>query len=190
MDGALVAISIAVCLISDRMLKPLLFVMLPVALIAIAIWMHRNSHPLTGETKADRMVVEKSARTLTLFRGPTPLKVYRVALGSAPVGPKREEGDHRTPEGSYTIDRRKADSDFHLALHISYPNEGDAAQAAARGVSAGSDIMIHGLRNGSGWIGALHRHKDWTDGCVAVTDWEIEEIWRAVPDGTAVEIRP
>ena len=172
------------------MLKLLLLLMLAAAFIAIAIWTLRNSHPLAFETKADRIVVEKSARTLTLFRVTTPLKVYRVALGSAPVGPKREEGDHRTPEGFYTIDRRKADSDFHLALHISYPNEDDAARAAARGVLAGSDIMIHGLPNGSGWIGALHRRKDWTDGCVAVTDQEIEEIWRAVPDGTTVEIRP
>ena len=172
------------------MLKLLLVLTLAGVLIAIAIWMYCNSHPLAVEAKADRIVVEKAARTLTLFRGATPLKVYRVALGSAPVGPKREEGDHRTPEGSYRIDRRKADSDFHLALHISYPNEDDAAQATARGVSAGSDIMIHGLQNGSGWIGALHRRKDWTDGCVAVTDQEIEEIWGAVPDGTAIEIRP
>jgi len=171
-------------------LKLLLFLVLAGVLIAIAIWMQRNSNPLAVDAKADRIVVEKGARTLTLFRGTTPLKIYRVALGRAPIGPKREEGDHRTPEGSYTIDQRKADSDFHLALHISYPNPDDAAQAAARGVAAGSDIMIHGLRNGSGWIGALHRRKDWTDGCVAVTDREIEEIWRAVPDGAAVEIRP
>jgi murein L,D-transpeptidase YafK len=172
------------------MLKLFLFLTLAGVLIATAIWMHRNSQSLAAEAKADRIVVEKGARTLTLFRGTTRLKVYRVALGSAPVGPKREEGDHRTPEGSYLIDRRKADSDFHLALHISYPNQDDAAQAAVRGVSAGSDIMIHGLPNGSGWIGALHRRKDWTDGCVAVTDWEIEEIWRAAPDGAAVEIQP
>lgn len=172
------------------MLKLLLFLLLAVALIAVAIWMHHNAHPLSTHSKADRIVVEKSARALTLFRGPTPLKVYCVALGRVPVGPKREEGDHRTPEGSYTIDRRKADSDFHLALHISYPNPEDVAQANSRGVSPGSDIMIHGLPNGSGWIGALHRRKDWTDGCVAVTDQEIEEIWRAVPDGAVVEIRP
>jgi murein L,D-transpeptidase YafK len=172
------------------MLKLLLFLTLAGVLIATAIWMHRNSQSLAAEAKADRIVVEKGARTLTLFRGTTQLKVYRVALGRAPVGPKREEGDHRTPEGSYLIDGRKAESDFHLALHISYPNQDDVAQASARSVSAGSDIMIHGLPNGSGWIGALHRRKDWTDGCVAVTDQEIEEIWRAVPDGAAVEIRP
>lgn len=172
------------------MLKLLLFLVLAGVLVAIAIWMHYNTHSLTKEAKADRIVIEKGAHTLTLFRGAMPLKLYRVALGRVPVGPKREEGDHRTPEGSYTIDRRKVDSDFHLALHISYPNPEDVAQAASRGVSAGSDIMIHGLPNGSGWIGVLHRRKDWTDGCVAVTDQEIEEIWRTVPDGIVVEIRP
>ena len=172
------------------MLKLFLFLTLASVLIAIAIWMHRNAAPLAMYTKADRILVEKGARSLTLFQGATPLKVYRVALGSVPVGPKQTEGDHRTPEGSYTIDRRKADSDFHLALHISYPNPDDVAQAATRGVPAGSDIMIHGLPNGSGWIGVLHRPKDWTDGCIAVTDQEIEEIWRAVPDGTTVEIQP
>ena len=172
------------------MLKLLLFLTVASALIAIAIWMHRNAHPLAVDIKADRILVEKGARSLTLFRGATPLKVYHVALGSVPVGPKQTEGDHRTPEGSYTIDRRKADSDFHLALHISYPNSDDVAQAAMRGVPAGSDIMIHGLPNGSGWIGVLHRRKDWTDGCIAVTDQEIEEIWHAVPDGTTIEIRP
>ncbi len=173
------------------MLKLLLLLLtLAVVLIAFGVWMHRNSRPLAAEGSADRILVEKAARTLTLFRGTTPLTIYRVALGREPVGPKREEGDHRTPEGFYTIDRRKPDSDFHLALHISYPNQEDVAQASARGVSPGSDIMIHGLPNGYGWIGALHRRKDWTDGCVAVTDQEIEEIWRAVPDGTAIEIRP
>ncbi len=172
------------------MLKLLLLIALAAVLIVFAVWMHRHSQSLTAGTKADRIVVEKAARTLTLFQGMTPLKVYRVALGREPVGPKREEGDHRTPEGSYTIDRRKSDSDFHLALHISYPNKEDVAQASARRVSPGSDIMIHGLPNGYGWIGALHRRKDWTDGCVAVTNQEIEEIWRIVADGTTIEIRP
>jgi murein L,D-transpeptidase YafK len=88
------------------------------------------------------------------------------------------------------IDFHKADSDFHRALHLSYPKERDIDQAAARGVSPGGDIMIHGIRNGLGWIGAFHRRTDWTAGCIAVTDFEIEEIWRAVPDGTPVEIRP
>lgn len=172
-------------------LRILLLISLGLALgfVGLFIWAHYHASPVS-QAHADRIVIEKAERKLTLFRGRVALKRYRIALGHEPIGPKREEGDHRTPEGFYTIDRRKLDSDFHLALHVSYPNTADAAQAEARGVSAGSDIMIHGLRNGSGWIGKLHRRSDWTDGCIAVTNHEIEEIWRVVLDGTPIEIRP
>ncbi len=139
---------------------------------------------------ADRVLVEKSARRLTLLRDGRVLKTYAVALGSSPRGHKQQEGDGRTPEGVYQIDFHKPDSDFHLALHISYPNADDTGRAAARGVAPGGDIMIHGLRNGLGAIGAAHRLHDWTAGCIAVTNAEIEEIFRAVPDGTPIEIRP
>lgn len=118
------------------------------------------------------------------------MKTYRVALGRAPTGAKEYEGDQRTPEGIYRIDFHKPDSDYHLALHISYPEQADLERAAAQGLSAGSDIMIHGLPNGRGWIGRFHRRNDWTAGCIAVTDFEIEEIYRVVPDGTPIEIRP
>jgi murein L,D-transpeptidase YafK len=147
-------------------------------------------HPLPSSARADRVLVEKSARRLTLFRGGTPLKSYSVALGRSPQGPKQQEGDHRTPEGNYTIDAHKQDSAFHRALHVSYPNPDDIASAAQRGVAPGEDIMIHGMANGLGWLGAFHRAIDWTSGCVAVTDKQIEEIYRAVPDGMPVEIRP
>ncbi|MEY2528096.1 MAG: hypothetical protein QOJ05_186 [Verrucomicrobiota bacterium] len=139
---------------------------------------------------ADRVLVEKGARRLTLLNRGAILKSYPVALGREPIGAKEEEGDQRTPEGLYRIDFHKRDSDYHLALHVSYPEQRDIERAAARGVSAGSDIMIHGLPNGRGWIGRFHRRSDWTAGCVAVTDFEIEEIYRAVPDGTSIEIRP
>lgn len=149
-----------------------------------------ESHPLPADAHADRVVVEKSARKLTLFRGETPLKSYSVALGRAPEGTKEREGDHRTPEGRYVIDAHKLDSAFHRALHISYPSPADSAAAAQRGVKPGGDIMIHGLRNGLGWLGAFHRVVDWTAGCIAVTDKQIEEIYRTVPNGTPIEIRP
>lgn len=139
---------------------------------------------------ADRVLVEKGARRLTLLNKGAILKSYPVALGREPIGAKEEEGDQRTPEGIYRIDFHKRDSDYHLALHVSYPEQRDIERASARGVSAGSDIMIHGLPNGRGWIGRFHRRSDWTAGCVAVTDFEIEEIYRAVPDGTSIEIRP
>ena len=149
-----------------------------------------EAHPLPADARADRIVVEKSARKLTLFRGEMPLKSYSVALGRAPEGTKQREGDHRTPEGQYTIDAHKHDSAFHRALHISYPSPVDSAVAAQRGDKPGGDIMVHGIRNGLGWLGALHRSVDWTSGCIAVTDKEIEEIYRAVPDGTPIDIRP
>lgn len=158
--------------------------------VGVLIGAHRNPYPLPPGIIADRVLVEKAARRLTLLRSGMPLKTYSVALGRAPVGPKEQEGDHRTPEGIYLIDFHKQDSDFHRALHVSYPEQRDLNQATARGVAAGCDIMIHGIRNGLGWIGAFHRRTDWTAGCIAVTDFEIEEIWRAVPDGTAIEIRP
>ena len=174
------------------MLKVLLYGLVALCLLALAalIGAHINLHPLPSNAVADRVLVEKSARRLTLLRGGTALKTYRIALGRAPVGAKEYEGDQRTPEGVYSIDFHKSDSDYHLALHVSYPEQRDVDRAAAEGLSAGSDIMIHGLPNGRGWIGAFHLRNDWTAGCIAVTDFEIEEIYRAVPDGTPIEIRP
>jgi len=169
----------------------LLFLLfLCVAAAGVLAFAYLNLHPLPRDVIADRILVEKAARRLTLLRSGTALKTYRVALGRAPTGAKEYEGDQRTPEGVYSIDFHKPDSDYHLALHISYPQQGDIDRAAAQGLSAGSDIMIHGLPNGRGWMGAFHRRSDWTAGCIAVTDFEIEEIFRAVRDGTPIEIRP
>ncbi len=145
---------------------------------------------MTVAMTVDRVLIRKGARRLTLFCNGKAIKTYRVALGSNPLGKKTTKGDGRTPEGCYIIDRRKADSRYHRALHISYPNEEDKRQAAARGVSPGGDIMIHGLKNGMGWVGKGHRLQDWTKGCVAMTNKEIDEIWRMVMDGTTVEIVP
>ena len=171
-----------------RILRALLLV--AVISIIVLVAADYELHPLPSDAQADRIVVEKSARKLTLFRGTTPLKSYSVALGRAPDGRKEREGDQRTPEGQYLIDAHKYDSAFHRALRISYPSAADSAAAAQRGVTPGGDIMIHGLRNGFGWLGAFHRCLDWTAGCIAVTDKEIEEIYRAVQDGTPIEIRP
>ncbi|HEX5033059.1 MAG TPA: L,D-transpeptidase family protein [bacterium] len=139
--------------------------------------------------KADRILIEKAARKMTLFQGDETLKTYRISLGREPIGPKQEEGDGKTPEGRYTIDGRNSKSSFHLSLRISYPNAADRRQAAERGVKPGGQIMIHGLSNGmpdfSGGI-----LSDWTDGCVAVGNAEIEEIWKLVPNGASVEILP
>jgi murein L,D-transpeptidase YafK len=173
-------------------LKVLLFILLLCCLgaVGVLIGAHLNLHPLPSNSTADRVLVEKSVRRLTLLRNGSSLKTYRVALGRAPIGPKEQEGDQRTPEGLDRIDFHKEDSDVPRALHVSYPEQRDIDRAAASGVPPGFDIMIHGIRNGMGWIGAFHRRTDWTAGCIAVTDFEIEEIWRAVPDGTSIEIRP
>jgi murein L,D-transpeptidase YafK len=173
-------------------LKLLLIVLLVICLVAVglAAAAYLNVNPLPHGAVADRILVEKAARKLTLFQNGRALKSYSVALGGAPAGAKQFEGDQRTPEGIYTVDFHKADSDYHLALHISYPEQQEVDRAAIQGLSAGSDIMIHGLPNGRGWIGRFHRRADWTAGCIAVADFEIEEIYRAVPDGTPIELRP
>jgi murein L,D-transpeptidase YafK len=140
--------------------------------------------------KADKVVLIKSRRILMLLRQGEIYKTYRVALGREPSGNKTRAGDKKTPEGTYRLDSRNSDSKFHLAIHISYPNESDILNAHRKGLSPGGDIMIHGLPHDLGRVGKLHRLTDWTNGCIAVTNSEIEEIWRLVPDGTPIEIRP
>jgi murein L,D-transpeptidase YafK len=140
--------------------------------------------------RADRVVVLKKERTLELFSQGKVIKTYKVALGGDPVGPKTRQGDHKTPEGIYVLDFRNAHSQFYKAIHISYPNDRDRALARQKGAPPGGDVFVHGLPNGYGAVGAAHRLKDWTDGCIAVTDEEIDEIWKAVPDGTQIEIKP
>jgi murein L,D-transpeptidase YafK len=150
----------------------------------------RGGEDQPQQGNVDRILVEKAKRTMTLFSGDKVVKTYLVALGGEPVGRKEREGDHKTPEGSYTIDSKNARSKFHLALHVSYPDEADKKRARKMGVNPGGAIMIHGLPREFAYLGALHRKTDWTDGCVAVTNEEIEEIWRLVKIGTPVEIRP
>ena len=144
----------------------------------------------TSQVKADRVVVLKQERTLQLINHGTILKTYKVALGGTPIGPKIQRGDHRTPEGVYVLDHRNVHSQFYKSIHISYPSAADRGKSAKLHVAPGGDIFLHGLPNGYGWVGSKHRLKDWTDGCVAVTNEEIDEIWRLVPDGTPIEIKP
>jgi murein L,D-transpeptidase YafK len=145
---------------------------------------------LPSDARADSVVVRKNDRTLSLMRGDRVLKVYKIALGGNPTGAKQREGDHKTPEGRYVLDRRNAKSKFYRSIHISYPDEEDRNRARKMGLPAGGDVMVHGLPNGFGWLGTLHRAHDWTDGCIAVTNQEMDEIWNAVPDGTPIEIKP
>ncbi|MEM6908075.1 MAG: L,D-transpeptidase family protein [Pseudomonadota bacterium] len=136
---------------------------------------------------ADFLLVDKSERLLIAYAGGQPIRTFRgIRFGDAPSGHKRFEGDERTPEGLYHIDTRNPNSRFHLSLRISYPNARDRAFAAQYGRSPGGDIFIHGQPNG--WRGAPLA-RDWTDGCIALSNAEIEELWRLVPDGTPIRIR-
>lgn len=139
---------------------------------------------------ADTIVIEKKARRLMLISKGEVLKTYKIALGGNPIGPKEREGDNKTPEGIYCIKARNNDSHYHRSLHISYPNEKDRKRASELGVSPGGDIMIHGIKKGFSWVGKAQAEVDWTKGCIAVTDEEIEEIDKLVPNGTIVDIRP
>ncbi len=143
-----------------------------------------------AEIKADRVVVKKSERKLLLLKNEEVIRSYNVALGQNPVGDKKFEGDARTPEGNYMLDVRNPNSKFYLSLHISYPNEQDIIEARRLGVPPGGAIMIHGMPNYYDRKELEARGKDWTNGCIAVKDSEIEEIWNMVADNTPIEILP
>lgn len=138
----------------------------------------------------DKVLIEKKKRRLVLISKGKEIKIYKIALGGNPVGPKEKEGDNKTPEGNYTIESRNRNSEYHLSLRISYPNEKDRIRARELGVPPGGNIMIHGIKNGLAWVGGFHTNIDWTEGCIAVTNKEMEEIARLVPNGTPVEIKP
>jgi murein L,D-transpeptidase YafK len=140
--------------------------------------------------KADRVLVLKKERTMFLMKGEAAFRVYRVALGPNAKGHKERQGDGRTPEGTYLLDSRNPNSNFYRAIHISYPNEADRENARQIGAPPGGNIFIHGLPNGMGDLGADHALWDWTDGCIGVTNEQMDEIWQAVDNGTPIEIRP
>ena len=150
-----------------------------VALLAAAVPMR------PAEVEADEIVVRKAKREMTLLRAGRVLKTYRIALGRTPVGAKERQGDGKTPEGDYTISGRNPRSAFHLSLRVSYPSAADRERARRQGVDPGGDIMIHGLPNAQP---TAANSSDWTEGCIAVTNEEIEELWRLVPNGTRIRI--
>lgn len=139
---------------------------------------------------ADRVLVLKKEHTLQLLSQGKVIRSYKVALGGDPIGPKARQGNHKTPEGAYVLDSSNAHSQFYKSIHISYPSGQEREAARQRGVSPGGDVFVHGLPNGYGWVGSSHRLKDWSDGCIAVTNAEMDEIWQAVADGTPIAIGP
>lgn len=140
--------------------------------------------------KADRILVEKSSRRMILLLEDKIIKIYKISLGMQPVGAKIKRGDNKTPEGNYYIAGRKQNSRFHRSLKISYPNDKDLERAKILGVDPGGDIMIHGVQKNHKALDRIHKLKDWTQGCIAVKNHEIEEIWSAVSDGAPIEILP
>lgn len=140
--------------------------------------------------KADRVLVQKSERLLLLYRDKQLIGSFRIALGAEPLGRKLQAGDQRTPEGSYRLDRKNPDSNFYKAIHISYPNAYDVDVARSRGETAGGDIMIHGQKNGFRHFAPILQRLDWTDGCIALSDGDMDKVWAAVDVDTPIEIRP
>ena len=146
--------------------------------------------PLPENAVIDRLVVHKSKRTMSAYSQGRLLKIYPISLGKQPVGHKQFEGDGKTPEGKYRINERNPNSGYHKNLGVSYPNEADKTYAAAQGKSPGGLIKIHGMKNGWGFIGKKHLQKDWTNGCIAVTDEEVDELYRSVKHNAEIEILP
>jgi murein L,D-transpeptidase YafK len=158
--------------------------------LALAIFAVPSTAQEVPKSKADLIVVHKAERLMTLYAKRKPIKTYRIALGGNPVGHKEQEGDSRTPEGRYIIDAKNPNSSFHLSLHISYPDRRDRAVARRKGVPPGGAIMIHGTPESLSALHAVGVFRDWTAGCIAVTNAEIEEIYRLVPIGTRIVIKP
>ena len=143
-----------------------------------------------SEEQANRVVAYKATRKLELYRDDTLLRSYPISLGGDPQGAKAYEGDQKTPEGSYVIDWRNPKSMAYLSLHISYPSPAQTRYAQQQGRTPGGNIMIHGIVNGWGFLAPLLRHVDWTDGCIAVSNEAMREIWSLVPNGTQMMIHP
>jgi len=139
---------------------------------------------------ADRVVVDKGNRKLHLLREGAPFRTFDIALGFAPEGDKEEEGDQKTPEGEYMLDGRNPDSDFFLSIHVSYPNAADRATARKKGVNPGGQIMIHGQPNIPNYSTAYYAREDWTNGCIAVSNSDMIDIWLMTPDDVPIQIIP
>lgn len=173
----------------------MLLIVLSALLAGRAAWatdlaMLDNSGDMTGALEVSQVLVKKGERRLYLLAGNEVVRSYRIGLGDNPSGHKLYEGDERTPEGEYILDWRNPHSDFYKSIHISYPNEQDRELAAAWGLDPGGSIMIHGLPNGAEDMEFAYLGLDWTDGCIAVSNEEMDEIWQLVADGTPIQILP
>jgi murein L,D-transpeptidase YafK len=164
-------------------MKPLRLCWFAAALACAPVWARTPPAMAPAAARADRILVDKSERRMQLLRNNKVIRTYPILLGDVPSGPKRQQGDERTPEGDYRISGRNPNSRFHLSLRVSYPDEADRKRARLRGVDPGGDIMIHG-----GTPPGYRR--DWTDGCIALSNEQIEEVWSLVPNGIPIRIDP
>ena len=170
--------------------RPLLAAHLVLALFLLGACMAQAAPQARQAGAVDLVRVYKAERKLQLVSGGQVVREFKIALGGDPKGPKRQEGDGKTPEGAYTLDYKNAATGYHRAIHISYPNSADRAAARARGVQPGGAIMIHGQKNGYGWLSFASQHMDWTKGCIALSDADMDLVWSLVPAGTRIEIHP
>ncbi len=164
--------------------KNLLLALLFVLFLALSA-----TYGICGQ-KADVVLVTKSERRLDLVNQDGIFASFTVTFGAKPVGHKKMQGDERTPEGHYILDYKNSNSKFYKSIHISYPNSEDRANARRRGVDPGGDIMIHGQKNGMGWASPIAQFFLWTDGCIALSDKDMDQVWAAVDPGTPIEIKP
>lgn len=161
-----------------------------ILLISITVYYFFPEKKLDTSKSIDKIIVLKSKRKLLVLNGNQILKEYKISIGKIPVGAKHFEGDYKTPEGIYTIESKNPQSGYFKNLGISYPAEKDIKYAKENGKKAGGLIKIHGLKNGKGFIGKFHRWTDWTNGCIALTNQEMEELYTNVKVGTVIEIKP
>ena len=159
-------------------------------LIALGLMVTTSASLASDFPAAEKVVVDKEKRKLHLLKDDEIFRTFEIALGIAPVGDKQAEGDLKTPEGVYTLDTRNPDSDYFLSIHISYPNSRDAREARAKGVSPGGQIMIHGQPNEPTYSAAYYKKQDWTNGCIAVSNSDMIDIWLMTPNDIPIEIRP
>lgn len=164
--------------------------LLPLLCLTLSLNVQANATPIDATRQVDKVLVLKSERKLHLQQRGETIKSYRISLGKQPSGAKQREGDLRTPEGFYWIDWRKTSDKYQLSLHISYPNARDLANARQAGVSAGSMIMIHGTPLDEEYPEWFFHTLDWTEGCIAMKNADMREVWSLVKDGTLIEIRP
>jgi len=166
------------------MTTPLMTKLLPLILLVPGL-LHAGDFP-----HADEVIIDKSDRELHLLNSGKIIRTFKIALGIQPEGDKQKEGDFRTPEGKYLLDMRNPNSDYFLSIHVSYPSAADRSEARQNGLDPGGSIMIHGQPNEPSRSETYYRTQDWTNGCIAVSNSDMIDIWLMLGDNTPIEIRP